>query len=137
MEFPFATATGAPIITHPDVIEEHWGEGLRYRGVDIIDSLYPTAEAMCIDDAFPSFDIDEYQECYLGYFPSTDTFAIGFDCDGVNDDDDAIGSALVYFTYEDGRAIFDRIEVDTGSFYSDGGMFETVDHEDVIHLRLD
>ena len=94
-----------------EMVREHWynspgldgaSKTISYHGLDIIDGFYPAAQEALLEH----MDGSDCQECYLGYNPKTDTFAMAFDTwfssetEYGDDEFDGFGYQLIMFKYD-------------------------------------
>lgn len=83
-------------------------------------------------------EVDDYQECYLGYDPGDDSFVMGFDVWNYGWYGDSFSSQMVKFSVEGAKVtkVHDQESFDYG-FYP--GHYEKLkaDNPNLIDLRLD
>lgn len=143
----FTTHDDKPLPTRVSSLQAAWGKGLKYRGYCIIDDVYPSIEEVVEREIFPRHDIQDGQECFLGYCKDADIFVIGYDisyCAATDDEeytcptDDGSGSMAVWFTIDDRcRVTLTGQELLDDRFYD--AMYNAVHAagHTIIDLRLD
>ena len=123
-------------------IEEHW-PCLFYKGVEFFDTYSSSWDPAITERAKRNGCIAEMQECYLGYNPETDRFAMGFDVWYIDDGLEGFGGELYEFTGELDGTVSDInfLGYNSTGFYSSSGREKTTLCEEAqkagyVHLRI-
>lgn len=130
----FTLASGAPL-PYPirqSTLERALGRGLQYRGLYVLEEVYPLLEDAIEPDGRCS-------DVYLGYIRSSDTFVIGYEGELGNMWSGSIASMCAI--EESGAVtVLDTFTLRDRGFFTRGGMHVKLHEEhgpDLIDIRLE
>ena len=128
-------------IPSSDEVSDNWSDNVVYKGINVyMAAYYRPADSWnyALEHLLYGMGISEYQECYLGYEPESDTFIMAFD---IFDDEEKRNTTPNIFKFAVENNIISSIthqNILGNMFYSDK-QYEVLHqrYPNLIDVRLD